>query len=62
MVAMLKASLEHNWRVAIVETDHIGCSAIYLIQFFKYPRSTVYDVVEKYKNQRNPMKVGFQNW
>ncbi|XP_011858762.1 PREDICTED: uncharacterized protein LOC105556290 [Vollenhovia emeryi] len=45
---MLKPSAEYNQRAAIIEGLRAGRSAMEIIQFFGYPRSTVYDVVTKY--------------
>ena len=48
MAAMSKASAEYNRRAAIIEGLRAGRSATEIIRFFRYPRSTVYDVVIKY--------------
>jgi len=48
MAAMLKPSAEYNRRAAIIEGLRAGRSAMEIIRFFGYPRSTVYDVVAKY--------------
>jgi len=45
---MLKPSAEYNRRVAITEDLRAGRSATEIIRFFRYPRSTVYDIVAKY--------------
>lgn len=46
---MLRQSEEYNRRAAIIESVRAGRSATEIISFFGYPRSTVYDVVAKYK-------------
>ncbi|KYM85199.1 hypothetical protein ALC53_04988, partial [Atta colombica] len=38
----------YNRRVAIIESLRAEHSAMEIIRFFRYPRSTVYDVVAKY--------------
>ena len=50
MTAMLKrsAAAEYNRRAAIIQDLYAGYSATEIIQFFGYPRSTVYDIVAKY--------------
>ncbi|EGI58339.1 hypothetical protein G5I_13554 [Acromyrmex echinatior] len=48
MAAMLKPSAEYNRRAAIIKDLRAGRSAMEIIRFFGYPRSTVYDVVAKY--------------
>ncbi|EGI60876.1 hypothetical protein G5I_10892 [Acromyrmex echinatior] len=48
MAAMLKPSAEYNRRAAIIEDLRAGRSATEIIRSFRYPRSTVYDVVAKY--------------
>ena len=44
---MLKPSAEYNRRVAITEDLRAGRSATEIIRFFRYPRSTIYDIVAK---------------
>lgn len=41
---MLKTSAEYNRKAAIIESLRVGCSVTEIIQFFRYPRSTFYDV------------------
>ena len=48
MAVMLKPSAKYNRRAAIIEGLRAGRSATKIIPFFRYPRSTVYDVVTKY--------------
>jgi len=45
--AMLKPSAEYNRR-ATIKSLRVRRSAMKIIRFFGYPRSTVYDVVAKY--------------
>jgi len=44
----LKLSAKYNQRTAIIEGLRVGRSAMEIIRFFGYPRSTIYDVVVKY--------------
>jgi len=44
----LKPSAEYDRRAAIIEGLRAGRSAMEIIRFFEYPRSTDYDVVAKY--------------
>ncbi|EGI62987.1 hypothetical protein G5I_08617 [Acromyrmex echinatior] len=48
MAAMLKPSAEINRRAAIIEGLRAGHSAMEIIRFFGYSKSTVYDVVARY--------------
>jgi len=48
MAAMLKPSAEYNRRALIIEGLRAERSTMEIIQFFGYPRSTIYDVVIKY--------------
>ena len=48
MAAMLKPSAEYNRRAAIIKDFRAGRSATEIIRFFRYPRSTIYNVVAKY--------------
>ncbi|KYN45447.1 hypothetical protein ALC53_00005, partial [Atta colombica] len=45
---ILKPSAQYNRRAAIIEGLRAGRSAMEIIRFFEYPRSTVYDVIAKY--------------
>ena len=47
-MAALKSSAEYNQKAAIIESFRARRSATEVIQFFSYPRSTVYDIVAKY--------------
>ncbi|CAK9827593.1 Transposable element Tcb1 transposase [Anthophora retusa] len=48
MAELVKSSVEYNRRAAIIEALRAGRSAAEIILFFKYPRSTVYDIVQRY--------------
>ncbi|CAH2005543.1 unnamed protein product [Acanthoscelides obtectus] len=45
---MLRTSAEYNRRDAIIESIRAGRSPTEIIRFFRYPISTVYDIVSKY--------------
>jgi len=48
MAAASTPGREYNQRAAIIEGLRTGRSPTEIIQFFGYPKSTVYDVVAKY--------------
>lgn len=48
MAELVKSSAEYNRRAAIIESLRAGRTPVEIIQFFGYPRSTVYDVAKRY--------------
>jgi len=48
MVTILKPNAEYNRKAAIIEGLRARRSATEIIRFFRYPRSTFYDIVAKY--------------
>jgi len=45
---VIETKCGYNRRVAIIESLRAEHSAMEILRFFRYPRSTVYDVVAKY--------------
>ena len=60
MAEQLRLSAEYNRRAAIIESLRAGRSPAEIIEFFKYPRSTVYEVCAKYKASEK-LEKGFAN-
>jgi len=57
MSERIKSSAKYNQRAAIIEDLRAGRSQIEIIQFFVYPRPTVYNIAAKYLALKTSEKV-----
>lgn len=48
MAESFRSTSEYNRRAAVIESVRAGKTPSEIIKFFGYPRSTVYDIVQRY--------------